>query len=149
MATIKQERAIQALVGNGGNVTEAMISVGYSPATANTPGKLTKSVGFSELIERYLPEKRLLTKHREFLESKKVIKTYQRGDLKEVTEETDPNAVRALDMAYKLKGKYKNGESTNVLVINVSQQSSERYKAHVVEQPIVGTEIPFVETKHD
>src|ERR1700749_3202994 len=131
MPTIRQERAVKNLLETNGNVSKAMTLAGYPPSTAKNPQQLTRSVGFSDLLEKYLPEKHLLSKHRGFLDSKRVVKTYQRGDLKEITEETDPNAVRALDMAYKLKGKYKNGESTNVLVINVSQQSSERYKAQV------------------
>lgn len=147
MPTLRQELAVREIVANGGNVSKAMVSVGYSPATAETPGKLTKSQGFSELLEKYLPEKHLLSKHRGFLDSKRVIKTYQRGDLKEVTEETDPNAVRALDMAYKLKGKYKTEGTNNVLIINVSQTSSDRYKARVVENPIVDTQIPIVDTE--
>lgn len=133
MATIKQERAIQNLVETRGNVSKAMVLAGYSPISAKNPSNLTKSVAFSDLLERYLPEKRLLTKHREFLEAKRITRTYQRGDLKEITEETDPNAVRALDMAYKLKGKYKTEGGNSVLIINVSNQSSERYKARTVE----------------
>lgn len=146
MATLRQELAVQHMAENGGNVGKAMLAVGYSPVSAKTPQKLTQSKGFADLLEKYLPEKHLLSKHRGFLDSKRIVKTYQRGDLKEVTEETDPNAVRALDMAYKLKGKYKNGESTNVLVINVSQQSSERYKVREIENPIVGTESEIVGT---
>lgn len=51
MATSKQRKALDKLVGNGGNVTEAMIDAGYSPNTANTPQKLTESKGFQELCE--------------------------------------------------------------------------------------------------
>lgn len=137
MATIKQERLVPAILEYRGNMGKAMRSVGYSEAQAKNPAQIVKSKGFTELLEKYLPEKHLLSKHRGFLDSKRIIKTYQRGDLKEVTEETDPNAVRALDMAYKLKGKYKNGESTNVLVINVSQQSSDRYKVREVPNEAV------------
>lgn len=51
--TIKQKKAALNLVGNGGNVTKAMIDAGYSPATANTPQKLTEAVGFEEIKKRY------------------------------------------------------------------------------------------------
>jgi hypothetical protein len=50
MATVKQKKALDALVGNGGNVTKAMLEVGYSKNTANTPQKLTESIGFQELM---------------------------------------------------------------------------------------------------
>lgn len=51
MATKKQENAFDKLVGNGGNVTKAMIEAGYTPNTANTPQKLTESKGFIQLCE--------------------------------------------------------------------------------------------------
>lgn len=105
----------------------AMLSVGYSASMAKNPERLTKTKTFQDLMEKYLPEKNLMKKHKEFLNSKRIIKTYQRGDLKEVTEETDPNAVKALDMAYKLKGKYADKVGNSVLIINVSSQAASRY----------------------
>lgn len=128
MATLKQERAIQIMAENGGNASRAMIEAGYSPVTAATPGKLTTARGFNELLDKYLPERHLMSKHRQFLDSKRIIKTFRKGDLQETIEETDPNAVKALDMAYKLRGKYKGDVTNNVLVINVSEQASGRYK---------------------
>lgn len=53
MATLKQRKAIEAMVENGGAVMPAMIQAGYSPATAHTPGKLTNSGGFKELLVEY------------------------------------------------------------------------------------------------
>lgn len=52
MATIKQIKAAQALVENGGNVSAAMREVGYSEHTAHTPQKLTESDGFKEVMEK-------------------------------------------------------------------------------------------------
>ncbi len=51
MSTIKQELALEKIVENGGNMSQAMLDVGYSPNTAKTPQKLTKSLGFIELCE--------------------------------------------------------------------------------------------------
>lgn len=51
MSTIKQERALEKMVENGGNVSQAMIEAGYSSNTAKTPKKLTGSKGFKELCE--------------------------------------------------------------------------------------------------
>lgn len=48
--TIKQQKAVANLVGNGGNVTKAMIDAGYSVATANTPQKLTESEYVQQLM---------------------------------------------------------------------------------------------------
>ncbi len=51
MSTYKQEKALENMVENGGNMGQAMIEAGYSPNTAKTPQKLTKSKGFLELCE--------------------------------------------------------------------------------------------------
>lgn len=53
MSTIKQIKAIENLVGNGGNVTKAMLDAGYSKETAHTPSKLTQSKGYKELLDKY------------------------------------------------------------------------------------------------
>ena len=52
MSTIKQELALEKMVENGGNVSQAMRDVGYSKNTAKTPQKLTESVGFIELCDK-------------------------------------------------------------------------------------------------
>lgn len=51
MPTIKQKFALEKIVENGGNVSQAMRDVGYSENTAKTPQKLTESLGFIELCE--------------------------------------------------------------------------------------------------
>ena len=53
MATVKQKKAAENLVGNGGNVTKAMRDAGYSENTLNTPSKLLDSKGFMELMDQY------------------------------------------------------------------------------------------------
>jgi hypothetical protein len=51
MSTYKQQQALNRIVENGGNVSQAMRDVGYSDNTAKTPQKLTESLGFIELCE--------------------------------------------------------------------------------------------------
>jgi len=51
MPTIKQIKAVENIVGNGGNVTKAMRDANYSENTLNTPQKLTESKGFKELCD--------------------------------------------------------------------------------------------------
>ncbi len=72
MPTIKQQIAAKEVVGNGGNVTQAMITAGYSKNTANTPQKLTESKGWNELMEDYLSDEELGKHHQALLEAKKV-----------------------------------------------------------------------------
>ncbi len=103
--TIKQQKAIENLVGNGGNVTQAMIDAGYSPATANTPQKLTESKGFEELREKYLPDSEVLEVHKKALEANKIISSHTEPDY-----EYPDHAIRlkAAELAYKVTGRLKN-----------------------------------------
>lgn len=125
MPTIKQQKAAEALVGNGGNITQAMITAGYSPNTANTPQKLTESDGFRELMEEYLPDDLLLEKHLELLnKTEKIAKNNNATKQVEVidTGEPDTQAVsKALDMAYKMKGSY---APEKRITLDLTQESS-------------------------
>jgi phage terminase small subunit len=106
MATIKQKRAIKALVGNGGNVTAAMREAGYSENTINTPQKLTTSVGFLSIADQ-IPDELLVKKHLELLNVPIKKRVYIKGDLQAETEELDSQAIgKGLEMAYKLKGSF-------------------------------------------
>jgi hypothetical protein len=126
--TLRRQLLASRLMVNQGNVSKSMIEVGYSPAYAKNPQEITNTTTFQSLLDEFLPERHLSEKHREFLDSKRIIRTYVKGEMKEETEETDPNAVKALDMAYKLRGKYQDKVGNNVLIINVSNQSADRYK---------------------
>ncbi len=143
MATIKQQRILSEVVENGGNVSKAMKAVGYSPATAQNPSKVTRSKGWQELMEKYLPDKHLSARHREFLDAPRQIRTYKKGDLVSETEETDPSAVKALDMAYKLKGRYNSeGEGNKTLIINISSESASRYNvAPSIKDPVIHEQV--------
>ena len=78
-------------------------------------------------MQKYLPDKHLQEKHREFLDAPRLIRSYKKGDMVQETIETDPSAVRALDMAYKLKGRYSSEEVNKTLIINISGESATRY----------------------
>lgn len=119
MTSVKQKKAFNNMVDNGGNISKAMVDAGYSPATANTPQKLTESKGWKELMETYLPDDFLAKKHKELLD-----KVDDKGLI-------DTNAVKGgLDMAYKLKGAYAPDKNIN---ININQEMTpealERAKA--------------------
>lgn len=70
--SLKQLKAIDNVVENGGNVSKAMIDAGYSPATAKTPQKLTESKAWKDLMEEYLSDEVLAEKHTELLNSTKI-----------------------------------------------------------------------------
>ncbi|MEK7498140.1 MAG: hypothetical protein AAB656_04455 [Patescibacteria group bacterium] len=69
MTTLKQKLVASKMSENGGNIGKAMIAAGYSPATAKTPQKLTKSKGWLELMETVLPDKLLTRRHGKLLDA--------------------------------------------------------------------------------
>lgn len=132
--TQKQAKAIQNVVDNGGNVSKAMLDAGYSPATAKTPQKLTNSKAWEVLMEKNLPDKVLAKVHKQLLKSTNiehmvfplnisdeeikellqsvncVVKKFQHSETQTHVwfwASNDKSRKEALDMAYKLKGHYK------------------------------------------
>lgn len=111
MATIKQRKALDLMVENGGNASRAMIDANYSPATAHTPQKLTESIGFKELCdERGLTESFLV----EALVS----------DI----EEKPKNRKAELELGFKVIGKLQDKpEGNKTLIVMISGESAKRY----------------------
>jgi len=112
MATIKQKKAVENIVENGGNVSKGMIDANYSPNTAHTPQKLTESKAWDDLMEEYLPDKDLAQVHQELLNKREKSIIEHKGDngseIYEVLDQPETQAAsKALDMAYKLKGRMK------------------------------------------
>lgn len=106
--TVKQHLAMKKVVENGGNVSRAMIDVGYSPKTAENPQKLTQSKAWEEYLEEYLPDAKLMKVHEEGLEATKIHTSHTEPD-----REVPDYAVRHkyLDTAYKLKKRLQNDPS--------------------------------------
>ena len=136
MATRKQKAVAKDLVVNGGkSVSKAMIEAGYSPATANTPQKLTESKGWEELMEEYLPDELLQRVHLEGLEATKIISaniTYGEADEKtnDFIDVPDyPTRKQYLELGYKIKNKIKDkvelsGDKTNPLAFKIIEDTA-------------------------
>lgn len=116
--TLKQQKAVALMAENGGNASKAMRDAGYSPQTAVTPSKLTESIGFQDLLDKYIPELKLLQVHEEGLSANKVISARairKSGEPHDADEDTDdfvevPDyAVRHkyLETGYHIRGKMK------------------------------------------
>ena len=130
--TIRQKRAIEILVGNGGNVTKAMREAGYSENTLNTPQKLTESLGYKSIADQ-IPDSLLVKKHNDLLKQKQlsyfvfskslsdeeivehmkannldtiVIRESDKGKLAFYSIDDAQAISKGLDMAYKLKGSF-------------------------------------------
>lgn len=111
MATLKQKLALDKIVENGGNVSRAMMEVGYTPATAKTPQKLTESKGFQELCEQAGLTDNFLVKA-----------------LYEDIDKKPQNRVQELNLAFKVKGKLDNTQEGNkTLILIVSGESANRF----------------------
>lgn len=112
MPTQKQKLAVDNLVESRGSVSSAMRKAGYTNKSAKNPKNLTESKGWAELMEEKLPDKLLVNKHKELLTVpiKIKLRTRQRGNIidEEETKQLDTFAIsKGLEMAYKLKGHYK------------------------------------------
>lgn len=151
MPTIKQKKAFKEVL-KGSTISGAMVKVGYAKTTASTTGKLTNTKGWNELLEKELPDGLLAAKHRELLdgsyvdhmvfplnitdeeitdllrEANCVVKRFMHSDTQtHVWYFASDNKARkdALDMAYKLKGKYAPEKSIN---FNIEVESSPEVK---------------------
>lgn len=102
-----KQKFVAKKVVNGMSVSKAMVEAGYSKTTARNVDKVTKAKGFQELMEKYIPDKLLMEKHKELLTVPKKVRKFMKGELEYEYEEVDSNAIgKGLDMAYKLKGSY-------------------------------------------
>jgi len=110
--TARQKAAFIILAENGRNKGKALLRAGYSKGTVVAPTKVTKSRGFQQLIEEYLPDEDLAKKHRELMNKKDI-----GGGM-------DVQAVKAaLDMGYKIKGHYRedNQQKAPVVLVNIEK----------------------------
>lgn len=132
--TGKQKRAFKEIVENGRNLGDAMVKAGYSKNTAKAPTKMTTTKGWEALMEKNLPDKILAKIHKQLLKSTNIehmvfptastdeeikkllesvnctVRKIQRGDIATHVwfwASNDKSRKEALDMAYKLKGRYK------------------------------------------
>lgn len=118
MATIKQKLAFKEVV-KGSTISGAMVKAGYSPTTAHRTNKLTRTKGWSELMDKHLPDSALAKRHRQLL---------NKNDVN--TELPETMAVsKALDMAYRMKGRYADPEErgNKTLIVMISGETSKRY----------------------
>lgn len=116
MPTIKQEQALNKMVENGGNVSQAMRDVGYSENTAKTPQKLTESLGFIKLCEeKGLTDDLLINALVEDIREKK------------------GNRKAEIELGFKIKGRFNqksevlNNDFPSPIIIHVPNEIVEKY----------------------
>ena len=126
MAKLKQKLIASKIFENGRiSVSKAMKEVGYSDAYSTHPDKLTKTKSWIELMEKYLPDEKIVRKIDEGLEANRVISAVNTG--KEASGATSdfievPDfAIRHkyVETSLKIKGKLDNkGEDSPSLIFN-------------------------------
>lgn len=128
MATVKQKIATKKVL-NGATITKAMKEAGYSKATAKTTGKLTRSLGWKELTDKFISDDVLAKVHQEGLKAT----TYYtegigRGETQLVEKPDYGVRHKYLESGYKLKGRYSEPEGgSKTLILIVSGQTAKRY----------------------
>jgi len=90
------------LENTGKPVSRAMADNGYALSTAKNPSELTESKGWQELMEKHLPDEKLLTVHERALDATKI-----HGSLTEPDREVPdvPTQLKAVELGYKVKKK--------------------------------------------
>lgn len=107
------KKVFDKVIESGGikPVSVAMVEVGYSPASATNPQKITESKSWQVLLDEYLPDEFLAEKHKELFDKEEVVvrNNVATGQVDVIpTGQIDVQARKAaLDMAYKIKGRYK------------------------------------------
>lgn len=115
MPTLKQKKAFDEIGVNGGNISKAMKTAGYSESVSKRTDKLTNTKGWEELMKKHLPDSLLAKRHKELLNKREVVmiqKNPSNGErVYEQLDQPDTQAVsKGLDMAYKLKKRYPDEE---------------------------------------
>ena len=90
------------------DMVKATIEAGYTPKTANAM-KVQKTQTWAYILEEFLPDDLVATRHRELLDKREYQKVKDKNE-KETLVDVGPETsavTKALDMAYKLKGAYK------------------------------------------
>ena len=111
--TQRQVRAINNVVETGATVTQAMLKAGYPRTTVNNPKVLTESKYWKQIMNQYLPDHKLFKKHEEALDATKW------NDFTGEREADHSIRLKAVDMAYKLKGRGVDSSTSNTQ-INIS-----------------------------
>lgn len=107
MATIKQQKAIKIFSenlrnGNAKSMGEVLNEAGYSDSVSKKPKEVTNTKGWQELLEEYFPDRDIAVLHKEILNKKEYV-VLETG---ESLVQPHRDAIRALDLLYKVKGKY-------------------------------------------
>jgi hypothetical protein len=130
--TMRQREAVRNYVENRGNASKAMRDAHYSPATAKNPKNLTESAVFKELLDEFIPDKKLLQVGKDGLNATvkkpRIIGRDSKGnpEYEYVSEKDHVTRHKYYVTGLQLKGHLKQG-GTNVMVpvqVNIDEDRS-------------------------
>lgn len=120
-ASAKARKVAKAVIEKGHSVGKAMRDAGYSKTYANNPQSFKKKKSWQELLDKYLQPEKIAQVHAAQL------------DAEDGYGEPDNAArLRAVDMAYKLRGSYA-PEQTTVVMRKFGEMTDEELDAAVEE----------------
>lgn len=142
MPTPKQKKVVEKLLENRGmSVGQAMREAGYSEGSIKNPQQLTRTKTWHDLMEQYLPDRKLAQAHKKLLDAKQIdhmvfplatpeesitdlvksvggtVRRFQHGETAIHCWFWAPNIAaqtKAIELAYKIKG-HVNGDAPPVL----------------------------------
>ena len=116
MATTRQMATIKDVLENKLPISVAMKKNGYTDASAKNPSNLTRSDAWQQMVTEHLPDYKVLKTHEEALQATKLHGTDD--DFVEIPDHQ--TRLKAVEMAYKLKGKYIDNHGQSNTQINIS-----------------------------
>jgi len=123
---MRQLLAIAKAVENHGNISQAMLSAGYPPATAKNPKNLTESNAWHDLMDEKLKDDKLLDVLIEGLDAGRDVyeKNNETGEVEMIGHAPDYVARhKYLETGLKLKGRLKGDGTGNLLAVQVNVRS--------------------------
>ena len=136
MPTLKHKKAFKAVLNGAKTISEAMRQAGYSESAQKTTGKLTRTAGWQELMRKHLPDSQLAIRHRELLDKREVVIVNEQhvdeeGDVRTIRKPLDVGPAvqavsKALDMGYRLKGRYEAGSPPPQIGLMLTDAQVER-----------------------
>ncbi|MES2416275.1 MAG: hypothetical protein V4504_01080 [Patescibacteria group bacterium] len=119
--TLKQKKVLKLLGENGGNLRKAIKEAGYSQKYADNPQRLTTTQTWQEITDETFPDALLALVHRKLLEN-------------------EYTALKALDLAYKLKGRYKEAEKpvleNKQIIVEIMHYGDRNKEKKIIEEEV-------------
>jgi hypothetical protein len=129
VSTIKQKQALEKIIENRGNVSKAMLAVGYDETTAKNPSNLINSKGFKELCEQH------------GLTDDFLIKALV-ADIKKKKGNRKPELELAFKVKGRLKEKEEGGDTFNTIIFNAGDERTIRIARRVLNGDSPGAKLP-------